>query len=54
MTRRLVFAQAARADVRSTPHGSHVIFFRYIGDSLEIVSILHGSRDLHDYFAGGQ
>jgi toxin ParE1/3/4 len=41
-----------RADVRSTPHGSYVIFFRYVDDSLEIVNVLHGGRDLPNYFRG--
>jgi toxin ParE1/3/4 len=26
-----------RPDVRSYPHGNYVIFFRYLGDTLEIV-----------------
>jgi toxin ParE1/3/4 len=40
-----------RVDIRSTPFQSYVIFFRYLGDDvIEIVNILHGSRDIESYF----
>ena len=40
--------------VRSTPHKGYVIFFRYHGDMLEVVSVLHGSRDIPGYFGEDQ
>lgn len=40
-----------RTDIRSTPCQDYVIFFRYrVDDVLEIVNILHGSRDIDSYF----
>ncbi len=40
-----------RADMRSTPCQGYVIFFRYRADEvLEIVNILHASRDIDSYF----
>lgn len=33
------------SDIRSTPHKGYVIFFRYRDDGMEIVAVLHGSRD---------
>jgi toxin ParE1/3/4 len=40
-----------RADIRSTPCQGYVIFFRYRADDvLEIVNILHGSRDIDSHF----
>lgn len=40
-----------RTDIRSTPSQGYVIFFRYrVDDVLEIVNILHGSRDIDSYF----
>jgi toxin ParE1/3/4 len=41
-----------RDDIRSFPYQGYVIFFRYIGDVLEIVDILHSSRDIEGYFGG--
>lgn len=39
------------ADIRSTPCQGYVIFFRYHADDVvEIVTILHGSRDVGGYF----
>ena len=40
-----------RADIRSTPCHGYVIFFRYRDDGLEVVNVLHGSRDVIGYFA---
>jgi len=39
-----------RHDIRSTPHRDYVIFFRYRGNLLEVVSIVHGSRDVTSWF----
>jgi len=40
-----------RADIRSTPYQGYVVFFRYQDENvLEIVNILHGSRDIDSYF----
>lgn len=39
-------------DLRSTPHQGYIIFFRYVGDTLEIVNILDGHRDIAGYFGG--
>ena len=37
-------------DLRCLPHGNYIIFFRYLVDCLEIVSILEGHRDITAYF----
>ena len=37
-------------DLRSVPCQGYVIFFRYGADTLEIVNILHASRDIIAYF----
>jgi toxin ParE1/3/4 len=39
-----------REDIRSTSSQGYVIFFRYQGDALEVVNVLHGSRDVIGYF----
>jgi toxin ParE1/3/4 len=39
-----------RPDLRSVPHKSYVIFFRYVGDRFEVVNILEGHRDIIAYF----
>ena len=39
-----------RSDIRSTPCQGYVIFFRYRGDALEVVNVLHGQRDIVRYF----
>lgn len=39
-----------RHDIRSTPCHGYVIFFRYGDGVLEIVNILHASRDIIAYF----
>lgn len=36
--------------IRSTPCQGYVIFFRYRGDVLEVVNILHSSQDIISYF----
>jgi toxin ParE1/3/4 len=40
-------------DLRSTPHGNYVIFFRYVDDALEVVNILEGHRDIAAFFKTG-
>lgn len=40
-----------RADIRSFPYRNHVIFFRYVGETLEVVNILHARRDIAGHFA---
>lgn len=39
-----------REDIRSTSCQGYVIFFRYQGDVLEVVNVLHSSRDVIGYF----
>jgi len=39
-----------RPDLRSFPCRGYVIFFRYRDDAVEVVSILHGHRDVIGYF----
>jgi toxin ParE1/3/4 len=39
-------------DLRSIPHKGYLIFFRYLDDGLEIVNILHGSRDVTAFYHG--
>ena len=36
--------------IRSTPHRGYIIFFRYTDDAVEIINILHASRDVIAYF----
>lgn len=36
--------------LRSTPYRKYILYFRYIADTLEIVAILHASRDALMYF----
>ncbi|WP_421847990.1 type II toxin-antitoxin system RelE/ParE family toxin [Novosphingobium sp.] len=38
------------AEVRSTPAEGYVIFFRYLESTVEIINILHGSRDITTHF----
>lgn len=37
-------------NLRSTPHRKYVIYFRYLGDTLQVVAIIHGRRDAIAYF----
>ena len=39
-----------RLDPRSHPHRNYVIFFRYVGDTLEIVHVLESHRDVTAFF----
>ncbi len=38
--------------LRSTTTKGYVIFFRYRDDCVEIVNVLHGSRDMVSFFDG--
>lgn len=44
--RRLEFAP----DLRSYPEGSHVIFYRHHTSRIDIIGVLHQSRDIERYF----
>jgi toxin ParE1/3/4 len=37
-------------DIRSFAVGNYVIFFRYVGDILEVINILEGHRDIDAFF----
>ena len=37
-------------NLRSTPHGNYLIFFRYVADTFEVVDILAAHRDIASYF----
>lgn len=37
--------------IRSSPYRGYIIFFRYLGDTFEVVNILHSRRDIDDFFA---
>lgn len=37
-------------DIRSTPSQGYVIFFRYRDEVLEVVNVLHASRDVIRHF----
>lgn len=39
-----------RRDIRSTPSQRYVIYFRYRDDVLEVVNVLHASRDVIRHF----
>ena len=39
-----------RPDIRSFPFKSYVIFFRYVGDTFEVVNVLEGHRDIDAHF----
>lgn len=40
-----------RADIRSHPSGNYVIFFRYLGDVFEVVTIIERHRDVDELFS---
>lgn len=42
-----------RQDLRSVPESGFVIFFRYQEQCIEIVNILHGSRDIISWYDTG-
>jgi toxin ParE1/3/4 len=37
-------------EIRSFPFKSYVIFFRYCANTLEIVNVMHGHRDIEHYY----
>lgn len=39
-----------REDIRSTSCQGYVIFFRYQGNVMEVVNVLHGNRGVIGYF----
>ena len=39
-----------RPDIRSFPFKGYVIFFRYVGDTFEVVNVLEGHRDIDAHF----
>jgi toxin ParE1/3/4 len=39
-----------QSDLRSFPYNNYIIFFRYVGDVVEIVSVLEGHRDIGAFF----
>lgn len=39
-----------KPDLRSIAHRGYVIFFRYVGDRVEVVNILEGHRDIESHF----
>ncbi|HET8809228.1 MAG TPA: type II toxin-antitoxin system RelE/ParE family toxin [Flavobacteriaceae bacterium] len=36
--------------LRSLPIGEHIVFYRILNDKIRILRILHGSRDIPNYF----
>jgi len=42
-----------KAGMRSLAFGNYVIFFRYVDDVLEMVTILEGHRDIDSFFREG-
>jgi toxin ParE1/3/4 len=40
-----------RADLRSLPFGNYMIYFRYLGEVLEVVNVLEGHRDVAAFFS---
>ena len=40
-----------RPGIRSAAYNNHVIVFRYLDDTLEVVAVLEGHRDIVTYFA---
>jgi plasmid stabilization system protein ParE len=43
-----------RADLRSHSYRNYLIFFRYIGDVIEIVNVLEAHRDISAFFGGDE
>ena len=38
--------------LHSIPHNSYLIFFRYEGEHMDVLHIVHSHRDLRAYFTG--
>jgi plasmid stabilization system protein ParE len=36
--------------LRSTSFQNYVIFFRYVGEGVEVINVLHGARDVDGHF----
>jgi plasmid stabilization system protein ParE len=43
-----------RPDLRSFAFRGYIILFRYAGDTMEIVNIIEGHRDIDDFFSSGR
>lgn len=43
-----------RDGLRSSVFKSYVIFYRYLGDELEVVNILEGHRDMDAFFGNNE
>ncbi len=43
-----------RPDLRSFAFRGYIILFRYEGDTMEIVNIIEGHRDIDDFFSSGR
>ena len=37
-------------DIRTAPYGNYMIFFRYVGDVVEIVNVIEGHRNIDALF----
>lgn len=40
--------------VRVFPFGNYIIFYLVIDNGIEVLRVLHGSRDIEDLFGGGE
>jgi toxin ParE1/3/4 len=40
-----------QADLRSVAHKGYIIFFRQVGDVIEVVNVLEGHRDMGDFYS---
>lgn len=38
-------------NLRSTPFGNYIIFFRYESDTFDVVNVLHGARDIEGFYS---
>ena len=46
----MIFRDDLSPGLRSIPHGNYLIFYRLMNNGIEIVRVLHGSRDLPSQF----
>ena len=42
------------ADIRAAPYKNYMIFFRYVGDTVEIVNVIESHRDIEALFRKGE
>ena len=42
------------SDIRAAPYKNYMIFFRYVGDTVEIVNVIEGHRDIKALFRKGE